>query len=283
MSEETKKTTDLYSLLELNEDFTDEELENNYKKLRKTYHPDKGGDSKKFIELKIAYKVLSDPERRKKYKSSLAKTFQELKSDYSVPLAYEKLTEDNEILFKDKSKKMNDKWNEKTTNLVDESINVSVALKDLIKNRDSEIFNQNQSSEFFSKKFDSNTFNFLFNKYRSTESKGITLVEEVNANTNCNYGSIDLYDKQNDVPLFEINDNINSNLINGSSTCPTIDWIDQHVDVNVINGRSDESMIKVLNDRMKEFNSERIKMLKDPVFEKVPIDVRGININFMDD
>ena len=143
MSNETKKTTDLYSLLELTEDFTDEELENNYKRLRKIYHPDKGGDSKKFIELKIAYKVLSDPERKKKYKSSLAKTFQELKSDYSVPLAYKEITEDNINLFKDKSKNWNNKLNDKLNKVIDTNISVSHALKDLIKNRDNELFIQN--------------------------------------------------------------------------------------------------------------------------------------------
>ena len=288
MSDQTKRTTDLYSLLELTEDFTDEELENNYKRLRKAYHPDKGGDSKKFIELKIAYKVLSDPERKKKYKSSLAKTFQELKSDYSVPLAYQDITEDNINTFKDKSKKMNDKWNEKTSKLVDENINVSVALKGLIKNRDNEIFIQNESSEKFSKKFDSNTFNYLFNKYRSTDSKSIELVQESNANNNSNYGSIELYDKQNDVPLFEYNGepNENSNLINDSSICPIIDWnnvsINENIiNENIINARSDESTISLLNERLKEYNSQRIKLLNEPTFEKENINIRGINMDFM--
>lgn len=286
MTDENKRTTDLYSLLELTEDFTDEELENNYKRLRKVYHPDKGGDSKKFIELKIAYKVLSDPERKKKYKSSLAKTFTELKSDYSVPLSYEKITDEAIITFKDKSKKWNDKWDEKLNETVDQNKSVSLALKDLIKTRniDNKNLIKNESSENFSKQFNSNTFNYLFNKYRSSESKGIVLVEEVNANNNSTYGSIDLYDKQNDVPLFACkNENENSNLINDSSIVPNIDWNTSVINENVINSRSEESMIKVLNDRLKQFNSDRNKLLNEPITNYIINDSKGMNIDFINE
>lgn len=43
---------------------TSEDIRKAYKKLLKTHHPDKGGDSKVFQNLQIAYETLSDPDRK---------------------------------------------------------------------------------------------------------------------------------------------------------------------------------------------------------------------------
>ena len=55
-----------YEELELKKDFTSEELKSKYRELSKKYHPDlnKGSDEK-FINLKKAYDILSDPKKRK--------------------------------------------------------------------------------------------------------------------------------------------------------------------------------------------------------------------------
>jgi curved DNA-binding protein CbpA len=38
-----------------------------YRKLSKTHHPDKGGDPEEFRQISLAYEVLKDPARRKRY------------------------------------------------------------------------------------------------------------------------------------------------------------------------------------------------------------------------
>lgn len=45
-------------IFEINGNYSDTELKSKYKKLARKYHPDKGGDVKKFQDLKIAYDVL---------------------------------------------------------------------------------------------------------------------------------------------------------------------------------------------------------------------------------
>ncbi|MCI5675755.1 MAG: J domain-containing protein [Ezakiella sp.] len=62
---------DLYEILEVNRDATQDEIKSNYRKLAKKYHPDlNGGDEEaqeKFKEISAAYEVLSDPEKRAMY------------------------------------------------------------------------------------------------------------------------------------------------------------------------------------------------------------------------
>ena len=53
---------DYYSILEVSEDASDEEIKKQYRKLSKLFHPDvnpDGGD--KFKDIAEAYDVLSDP------------------------------------------------------------------------------------------------------------------------------------------------------------------------------------------------------------------------------
>lgn len=57
----------LYTILGLDESATEAEIKAAYRKLSKEHHPDKGGDEKKFKEIKQAYEVLFDGERRKRY------------------------------------------------------------------------------------------------------------------------------------------------------------------------------------------------------------------------
>jgi len=61
----------LYEILGVSKDCGDKEIKKAYRRLAKKYHPDKNdnkeGDSQKFMEATIAYKVLIDKEKRRKY------------------------------------------------------------------------------------------------------------------------------------------------------------------------------------------------------------------------
>jgi len=57
----------LYDELELPRNCTFEEIKQKYRTLAQINHPDKGGDEKKFIQIKEAYETLSDPIKRQHY------------------------------------------------------------------------------------------------------------------------------------------------------------------------------------------------------------------------
>ena len=60
---------DYYDVLGLvnKRDATEDELKKAYRKLAMDHHPDRGGDEEKFKEIKEAYEVLSDPQKRRQY------------------------------------------------------------------------------------------------------------------------------------------------------------------------------------------------------------------------
>jgi molecular chaperone DnaJ len=58
---------DLYQILGVNKNATEEEIKQAYRKLAMKHHPDRGGDEKQFQEIKNAYEVLSDPVRRQQH------------------------------------------------------------------------------------------------------------------------------------------------------------------------------------------------------------------------
>lgn len=58
---------DYYQILGVSRDASPEEIKKAYYKLAQKYHPDKGGDEKKFKEINEAYQVLSDKEKRAQY------------------------------------------------------------------------------------------------------------------------------------------------------------------------------------------------------------------------
>jgi len=57
----------LYSILEINNDASYDDIKIAYKTLARKYHPDKKGDKEKFQSISMAYQILSDPEQREKY------------------------------------------------------------------------------------------------------------------------------------------------------------------------------------------------------------------------
>lgn len=58
---------DYYKILGVSPDASPEEIKKAYRRLAHKYHPDKGGDEKKFKEIAEAYQVLSNKEKRAQY------------------------------------------------------------------------------------------------------------------------------------------------------------------------------------------------------------------------
>jgi curved DNA-binding protein CbpA len=65
-----KIAVNFYHDLELDSLCSFEEIRKQYRILAQKYHPDKGGDEDRFKRIKLAYEVLSDPDRRKEYDST---------------------------------------------------------------------------------------------------------------------------------------------------------------------------------------------------------------------
>lgn len=62
---------DYYATLGLQRGATEEEIKKAYRSLAMKYHPDRGGDEKKFKEIAQAYEFLSDPEKRRMIDSGI--------------------------------------------------------------------------------------------------------------------------------------------------------------------------------------------------------------------
>src|SRR5438874_9713362 len=78
--------TDLYKILGIEQDATQEEIKQKYNELLLLCHPDKGGDPQEFRDLQIAYKILSNPTNREIYTKSLSSTFVDITKEYRDPL-----------------------------------------------------------------------------------------------------------------------------------------------------------------------------------------------------
>ena len=58
---------DPYKVLKIKKTATDAQVKSAYRRASKKVHPDRGGSAEAFHEVNLANRVLSDPERRKKY------------------------------------------------------------------------------------------------------------------------------------------------------------------------------------------------------------------------
>ena len=60
-----------YDILGVKRDATQDDIKKAFRKLAAKYHPDAGGDEKKFAEVSEAYTTLSDDHKRKEYDQML--------------------------------------------------------------------------------------------------------------------------------------------------------------------------------------------------------------------
>lgn len=60
-----------YDVLGVKRDATADDIKKSFRKLAAKYHPDAGGDEKRFKEVSEAYTTLSDPQKRKEYDQML--------------------------------------------------------------------------------------------------------------------------------------------------------------------------------------------------------------------
>jgi len=58
---------DYYNTLGVGKNATPDEIKKAYRKLASIHHPDKGGDTAMFQKIEEAYRILSDPQKRKEY------------------------------------------------------------------------------------------------------------------------------------------------------------------------------------------------------------------------
>ena len=56
-----------YTELDVPVDASLETIKQRYRTLAQMHHPDKGGDEELFKRIKLAYEILSDKEKRKRY------------------------------------------------------------------------------------------------------------------------------------------------------------------------------------------------------------------------
>ena len=78
-----------YSILEITESATSDEIKAAFRRLSKIHHPDAGGDPEAFRNLSQAYETLSDPDQRASYDEfgdlkSLEPFEQEILSHFSI-------------------------------------------------------------------------------------------------------------------------------------------------------------------------------------------------------
>lgn len=60
----------LYEILDLSKDCSEDEIKRKYKKLAFVHHPDRGGNPEQFKKITEAYNILSDKEKRNNYDNS---------------------------------------------------------------------------------------------------------------------------------------------------------------------------------------------------------------------
>lgn len=60
-----------YDILGVDKNASPDQIKKAYRKLASEHHPDKGGDTKRFQEIQVAYDTLSDPSKRQAYDNPL--------------------------------------------------------------------------------------------------------------------------------------------------------------------------------------------------------------------
>lgn len=198
--ETTNTQTDFYQILGINEEASYDEIKKKWLKLSLIYHPDKcNGNDDMFRKINLAYKTLSNPENRKKYNDSLAKTFDQLKEtqrDTGYHVNEEFMRNDKENPGFDREKFLETFENKRNQFKELNEINVITEkeadalpknnandMYKLMAARDNELeqFRQELRTDMFDPRRNNEEFNYIFNQFRHMTRTD--LEESENANS----------------------------------------------------------------------------------------------------
>jgi len=195
--EEKHSQTDLYQILQVENDADLATIKEKYLQLALLYHPDKPtGDLQKFKDVCLAYKVLSNKKRRTEYDATLAATVDELRDkeardvEYHQTEQFTKLNEEGERVFdedsfkqdfevnrtvqeKEEMERLNKEMEEKQT-AAPKSLEEILAERD----RDLTAIHETQAAMLNPQNFDPSIFNQMFNDMKSRKQE-LSPVEEV--------------------------------------------------------------------------------------------------------
>ncbi len=214
MDETKENQTDFYQILGLSQDASYDDIYKKYLKLSLKYHPDKDGDTEKYEQVILAYKVLKNPKNRKKYNESLATTFNQFKDEnrdttYHVNEEYLLKNDETEKKEFNLDKFLNNF--ERTRNQFEETKQIQTDvehpkrnLEDLLKDRDNDLtnFQVNQKTNLFNPKQNLENFNYVFGQYKSLNSN--ELEEYQNLDPENTYASV----KHDTIDTLKINQDI---------------------------------------------------------------------------
>ena len=205
VEERKENQSDFYQLLGVSQDASLKEIKAKFRKLSLLYHPDKeGGDEQKYLQIKKAYKILSDPKKRSEYNSCLSTTFNELKqqerdTEYRLNDSFLKEeveeTGTKKVVFDhDKFMTEFEKSRNKTENqeLFDPTKHQKKekTFEELLAERDNDLnsFQNNLKSDIFNPKDNNEGFNKVFLEYQKQKGFGATQIKEVNDPNDPNAG-----------------------------------------------------------------------------------------------
>jgi len=190
IEERKEKEVDFYQLLGVSQDAGLKEIKAKFYKLSLLYHPDKeSGDPVKYLQIKKAYKILSDPKKRKDYNSSLATTFNEFKqqdrdTEYHVNTDFVKENEEGQKEFNhDKFMQAFEKQRGSNKTLINDIQEKKAKTFDELmaeRDRDLDLFHSNQKSNLFDPSKNIEGFNQVFMEYQKQRGHAATAIQEVN-------------------------------------------------------------------------------------------------------
>lgn len=200
MPEEKKHSqTDLYQILQVDNEADLATIKEKYLQLALLYHPDKPtGDLQKFKDVCLAYKVLSNKKRRKEYDATLAATVDELRDKENRDVEYHQsdqfLKVDEETgerkfdkdAFKDKFEESRtvqerEEMERMNKDLEEKQATAPKTLDELMAERDRDLntFQEAQGPAVLNpNNFDASIFNQMFNDMKSRKQE-LAPVEEV--------------------------------------------------------------------------------------------------------
>lgn len=206
---ENANQTDFYQILGVDENATYREIKKKYLKLSLLYHPDKcEGKEEMYTKINLAYKVLSNPENRRKYNQSLATTFNQFKdqdrdTEYHINQEFQKQEVDGTTKFdrekflqlfeQQRSAKSNNQpeyfqENDQTRSIQPMTENQAdtltkvnqVDLGERLQQRSQDLdqFRQKQNTSLTSESHDLDQFNFVFSRIKELQRRDLQEVTD---------------------------------------------------------------------------------------------------------